>query len=277
MSKVQNRTDSLPLETDEDLEKFVIEEEKINEKNRKEADDHLKAHPSPPEQMDPENPNAMEMKIIWCYSIATNEDYKNDALHNDTCPICKEHKNLRNFNSFLSSNVPLNKLVVLAEEWGFKFTEKEILEHRNHILPLYDESIRDKIKADMKAIESELPTKINMDLIINSTLRTLLARRLALEKNGETDSKEYAITIDKILKFSELILKKEGKLQSNGETGDTKIYVNINDLVLGVEQNEIIQDEVQSGNTAASQHESSQNSENENRQTCGIGIPHKGH
>ena len=227
------------------------------------------------EVKEPKKENANELKIVWCHNIATNEDYKNDNLHNDTCKICKNHSKLRNFNSYLSSDVPLDLLVKLAKEWGFEFTEKEILAHQDHILPLYDEDIRDKIKKDMKAIESELPIEVNTDLVINSTLRTLMARRLALEKNGETESKEYATTIDKILKFSELKLKKEGKLQPDKEGGDTHIHVDLRDVILGVGGNASIEDEVQYESTSGAQVASS--TEDEDRQTCGIGIPHKGH
>lgn len=224
---------------------------------------------------EPKKENANELKIVWCHNIATNEDYKNDNLHNDTCKICKNHAELRNFNSYLSSDVPLDLLVKLAKEWGFEFTEKEIQEHQGHILPLYDVDIRDKIKQDMKAIESELPIEVNTDLIINSTLRSLTARRLALEKNNETDSKEYATTIDKILKFSELKLKKDGKLQSDKDGGETHIHVDLRDVILGVGGNASIEDEMQHESTSGAQ--AAGFTKDEDRQTCGIGIPHKGH
>ena len=127
----------------------------------------------------------------------------------------------------------------------------------------------------MKAIESELPIEVNIDLVINSTLRTLTARRLALEKNEETDSKEYATTIDKILKFSELKLKKDGKLQSEKEGADTHIHVDLRDIILGVGHDANLQDEVQSESTNCGQ--AAVSTKDEDRQTCGIGIPHKGY
>ena len=212
--------------------------------------------------------NAIELKIIWCHNIATKEDYKNDCLHNDTCIICKKHKDLANFNSYLSSDVPLDLLVGLAKEWGFTFTEEEIKEHQTHILPLYDISVRDKINADMKKIRSELPIDVDTELIINSTLRTLMARRLVLEENNLTEEKEYDNVIKSILKFSEIKLKMEGKLQPEKDP-EVNVHVNINDIILGVEQNASIQDETE--------QPACFDSKDANRQACGIGIPHKGH
>lgn len=250
--------------TDDEFSELMYDKEDITELGDSFVSKNVK---------NPKKENANELKIVWCHNIATNEDYKNDNLHNDTCKICKNHAKLRNFNSYLSSNVPLTLLVNLAKEWGFEFTEKEIQEHQGHILPLYDESVRDKIKEDVKSIRSELPTEIDSDLIINSTIRTLLARRLALEKNGETDEKEYYNVIDKLLKFSELKLKKEGKLQPDKEGGDTHIHVDLRDVILGVGGNASIEDEVQHESTNCGQAACS--TKDEDRQTCGIGIPHK--
>ena len=163
-------------------------------------------------------------RLEWDYNVPKNITFEYTDAPN--CIICFNDKLREWLSPFLVANVPAEKLTPILEKYfGVLLNIDAINEHRNHIVAKYqaDDSIRESAEEQIKRIESDLPTKIDEDAALESTLRGLMARKLQLEKLKEY-GQEYVKLAQQITKIVELKKKIKKELP-------TDLNITLKDLI----------------------------------------------
>lgn len=178
-----------------------------------------------------------ERKLQWEYNVPFFLEF--DFKKTEGCTICADEKVKKWSAPYLVANVPYDKIVYLLQKWfGFKTTEQVLENHRDHIIEVFkgDEDLRNKIIEDMKIIDQELGQEIDEKKVLESTLRSLYARKLLLEKEGKINTREWFEVVSKIIRAVELKAKIKGDIKEGVEQ-----HVSMGDLIdvraLGVNVN----------------------------------------
>jgi len=168
-----------------------------------------------------------ERKLQWEYNVPFFLEFK--FKKTESCTICENEKVRKWSAPFLVANVPYDKIVFLLQRhFNFKTTEEVLENHRDHIIEVFkgDEELRNKIIAEMKLIDQEIGQQIDEKKVLESTLRSLYARKLLLEKMDKIGSREWFEVISKIIRTVELKAKIKGDIKEGSET-----KIHLGDLV----------------------------------------------
>jgi len=168
-----------------------------------------------------------ERKLQWEYNVPFFLEFR----FKDTkeCTICANEKIRRWSAPFLVANVPYDKIVyLLKKHFNFVTTEEVLENHRDHIIEVFrgDEELRNKITEEMKLIDQEIGSIIDERKVLESTLRSLYARKLLLEKDGKVGTREWFEIISKIIRTVELKAKIKGDIKEG-----TKTTIHLGDLI----------------------------------------------
>lgn len=164
-------------------------------------------------------------KMEWDYNFPKTAVY--GVNESETCPICKNTILREWIAPLICAKVEYNRINYLTEKYfNFTTTPEMIDVHAKHITVKfeYNKDVEDKAKEQMRLIESDLVIKIDEKAIIESTLRSLTARKLFLENEGNY-GKEYRDIIYQLHRWTEL------KLKSKGELVDQTMRVTLDDLI----------------------------------------------
>jgi len=163
-------------------------------------------------------------RLDWDYNVPKNVifEYRNG----ENCPICQDNGIKSWISPYLVANVPSEKLIpIINKYFGVLLNNDIVNEHKTHIFCKHqaDDEVREKVEKEMRMIESDLPSKVNEDYLLESSLRSLYNRKLEMDSKGEY-GKEYVMLIQQITKMIEL--KKKIKMQI-----PDSITVSLKDLI----------------------------------------------
>lgn len=156
----------------------------------------------------------LENKLNWDYNIPRSLTYgfvKRDTIN---CSICENMEIAHYTAPFMSSGVPYDDIArLILLRFGMEIPEVVIGMHKDHIVCTYipDGELDRRIMEDMQIIETDTTSPIDMNILMESTIRGLNARRLYLEKTG-TYGKEWTDIIQQLKQWTEIKLKKTGEL-----------------------------------------------------------------
>lgn len=156
-------------------------------------------------------------KIEWEHRIPKSVELNFDEKEDKNCPICKNREANVAFSPFILFDVPNEKIIPLMKEYfSLEVDVKIIKEHKNHVVKKssIDSEIKDRAIEDLKLIESDITSQVDEKKIIESSLRSLFAKKLEFEKKGDT-GKAYRDVMFQLEKWTELKLKTKGKIQES--------------------------------------------------------------
>ena len=164
---------------------------------------------------------ALENKLNWDYNIPRSLTYGFRKRESEHCPICENMEIAHYTAPFTTSGVPFDDIArLILLRFGFEMPTMVIEKHKKHIICTYipDGELDKRIMEDMQIIETDTTSQIDMNVLIESTIRGLNARRLFLEKTA-TYGKEWTDIIQQLKQWAEIKLKKTGELPD--DTGVT--------------------------------------------------------
>jgi hypothetical protein len=174
----------------------------------------------------------LEDELEWKYNIPRSLRFVYNKVEN--CKICSNSEVNDWIDPYVVAGVPFSELKnILKEHFLFEIEENDIDGHKNHIKTKFygDDEIKNNIIEQIKQIESDIPRVIDEKQVLESSIRSLYARKLYLEKIGEYGF-EYKTIVSQLKNFLEL------KLKMKGELVDENVRVSIADLVKLGEINE---------------------------------------
>lgn len=172
---------------------------------------------------------SFENKLNWDYNIPRTLSYS--ITHETGCMICENQDIAHYIAPFMTSGVPYDKVIQLIMlKFGIKVTEDVLAKHKNHIICTYipDGELEKRIMSDMRIIETDNTSTMDTNVVIESTIRGLNARRLFLEKTN-TYGKEWTDIIQQLKQWTELKLKKLGDLPSDDDVSAKDLIKIISD------------------------------------------------
>jgi len=182
-----------------------------------------------------------ENRIRWDYDVPEKGEYEY-TFGNDRISSMKKQVDLEGtlyrdwLADFVVAGVPADILVLLSKEnFSIEVTEQNIEEFSDNLIANKLNSSYDRFKYIIKNqydnIEADGKKEVDESIALNSLLRSLHSKKLELEDEGKTDTKEYFNIIETLRKTIELKLKAEKKI-------DSGITLSMEDLIK-VDRNDI--------------------------------------
>jgi hypothetical protein len=167
----------------------------------------------------------IEKKLEWDYNVPRCYAFK--IKEDENCSICRNAIVSKWLSPFLISDIPYDKIIsILKNEFNFDVTENILTDHKNHIEATYtgDDAIKKKAMEDIATIEADLVGKTNEEMVIESAIRSLYARKLFYEKTGTYD-REYREILAELNKWVTLKAKMKDKIV------DQTVRVSLSDII----------------------------------------------
>ena len=124
------------------------------------------------------------------------------------------------------SKAPVDDITnAINNDFGFDFTETEMAEHKKHIKRnmIFDD-VKDIGKVNKETIDKDIVTKCDVNKALQSSLNSLYALKIDMEKNKEF-GKDYFSLIQQLKGLIELQSKIDGKIK------DGEIRICLKDLI----------------------------------------------
>ena len=171
--------------------------------------------------------STLEARTRWDYEVPSALEF---IFVGKGCKICA-HTVIATFSApFLVAKVPYDKIIaIIKERFEIIIPEEALIVHEPHVRVSYesDEELKEKHIGDLKLIQSDSSMEqINEEKVIDSCLRSLYAKMLLMQKNGQDMEDGYLLLLAELGKWAD----RKVKLKIN-QPQDRKETPNLEDVI----------------------------------------------